>query len=142
MGNSIKINKVNFEDIQYFITVNNNAKKNTEQLIYLINTLPENDQKCVIPYTVLANEEERLIESLTGNRKIKIIIYGKNANDNKLEEKYKKLYNLGFLANQLYIYMGGLFEWGLLQDIYGQEEFQTTTYEIDILKNKPSKGLF
>jgi len=30
-----------------------------------------------------------------------------------------------------------LFEWLLLQDIYGSEEFPTTSHELDILKYKP-----
>jgi hypothetical protein len=36
----------------------------------------------------------------------------------------------------LYVYIGGLFEWLLLQDIYGDEEFPTTAKIIDILKYK------
>ena len=45
---------------------------------------------------------------------------------------------LGF--SQLYIYYGGLFEWLLLQDIYGND-FSTTTQNLDILKYRP-KPLF
>jgi len=66
-----------------------------------------------------------------------IIIYGKNANDNKSLEKYKQLISLGFV--NVYIYCGGLFEWLLLQDIYGEDEFPTTKKELDIIKYKPSK---
>ena len=32
--------------------------------------------------------------------------------------------------------MGGLFEWLLLQDIYGNDYFKTTTIENDFLKYK------
>jgi len=39
---------------------------------------------------------------------------------------------LGFL--NIYVYLGGIFEWLLLQDIYGDEEFPTTSKIIDILK--------
>ena len=39
----------------------------------------------------------------------------------------------------IYIYCGGLFEWVLLQDIYGEEEFPTTKKELDIIKYKPNK---
>ena len=39
----------------------------------------------------------------------------------------------------IYIYSGGLFEWLLLQDIYGEDEFPTTSKELDILKFKPVK---
>jgi hypothetical protein len=37
--------------------------------------------------------------------------------------------------------MGGLFEWLMLQDIYGSDEFPTTKKELDILKYKPNKML-
>ena len=45
--------------------------------------------------------------------------------------------SLGFI--NVYMYSGGLFEWLLLQDIYGDEEFPTTKKDIDILKYKPRK---
>ena len=41
---------------------------------------------------------------------------------------------LGF--QNVYIYVGGLFEWVLLQDIYGMEDFPTTKQERDHLKYK------
>ena len=37
----------------------------------------------------------------------------------------------------VYVYPGGLFEWLLLQDIYGEDNFPTTLKELDILKYKP-----
>jgi hypothetical protein len=37
------------------------------------------------------------------------------------------------------MYLGGMFEWMLLQDIYGKEDFPTTEEELDILKFKPKK---
>jgi len=43
---------------------------------------------------------------------------------------------LGF--TNVYVYPGGIFEWLLLQDIYGENEFPTTKIEIDILKFKPT----
>ena len=39
------------------------------------------------------------------------------------------------------LYIGGLFEWLLLQDIYGDDEFKTTKKELDILKFKPQSNL-
>ena len=41
----------------------------------------------------------------------------------------------------VYIYPGGLFEWLLLQDIYGSEDFPTTIVERDHLKFK-GKSMF
>ena len=66
-----------------------------------------------------------------------IIVYGKHSNDDKILLKYNQLVSLGFI--NVYMYSGGLFEWLLLQDIYGDEEFPTTKKDIDILKYKPRK---
>ena len=41
---------------------------------------------------------------------------------------------LGF--KNIYVYPGGMFEWLLLQDIYGDDLFQTTSKIQDILKYK------
>ena len=60
------------------------------------------------------------------------MIYGKNCNDEKLISKYKQLIDLGFI--NVNIYAGGMFEWLLLQDIYGDDNFPTTSRELDILK--------
>ena len=68
---------------------------------------------------------------------INIIIYGENCCDSKVINKYNQLYKLGF--KNLYVYIGGLFEWLLLQDIYGDDEFPTTTKILDILKYKGNK---
>jgi hypothetical protein len=70
---------------------------------------------------------------------VKIIIYGRNCNDEKIYSKYKQLNSLGFY--NVYIYSGGLFEWLMLQDIYGVDDFPTTKKELDILRFKPHKIL-
>ena len=129
MGNYQSIQKINFEKIQHIITTNNSENW------FIINTLNDNEQQCLLPYTVNIKEEESKInEFINNNKKINIIIYGRNSNDNKLYLKYNQLQKLGF--NNLYIYSGGLFEWLLLQDIYGFDEFPTTTKILDILKYK------
>ena len=64
----------------------------------------------------------------------KIIVYGKNNNDDKLFNKYQQLIGLGF--TNVHIYIGGIFEWLLLQEVYGNEQFPTTSSELDILKYK------
>jgi len=46
------------------------------------------------------------------------------------------LSGLGF--QDVYLYMGGMFEWLLLQDIYGADEFPTTNKFLDILYYKPN----
>ena len=133
MGNSQSLQKINYEDVQYVI-------KNSE--IYLIiNTLNETEQECLIPNTINVKNEEDIINKCIqyGNKKVKIIIYGRNSNDEKMYNKYQQLTTLGFY--NVYVYSGGLFEWLLLQDIYGADEFPTTKKELDILKFKSNKIL-
>ena len=130
MGNSQSMQKINYEDIQYVI-------KNQAHI--LINTLSEKEQECLIPNTINVNQEEEIINQLirNGNKQIKIIIYGRNCNDEKIYTKYNQLTSLGFY--NIFLYTGGIFEWLLLQDIYGVKEFPTTKKEIDLLKYKPNK---
>lgn len=133
MGTSQSIQKVSFEDVLY-------ATQNYNSYL-LINTLNINEQQCLIKNTVQIEKEELLINELlkTSNKNIKIIIYGKNCNDESIYKKYDQLIGLGF--KHVYLYLGGLFEWLMLQDIYGNEDFVTTKKELDILKYKPNKTL-
>ncbi len=134
MGNTQSSSiKINYEDIQYII-------KNQEGHL-LINTLSNSEQNCLITNTINVNNEENIINTYLkrGSKDIKIIIYGKNSNDDKIYNKYNQLTSLGF--HNVYIYTGGLFEWLMLQDIYGDTEFPTTKKELDILKFKPNKVL-
>lgn len=134
MGNSQSSSiKINYEDVQFII-------KNPEGHL-LINTLSGSEQSCLIINTININNEENIINSCIkrGAKDIKIVIYGKNSNDEKLYNKYSQLTSLGFY--NVYIYTGGLFEWLMLQDIYGEKEFPTTKKELDILKYKPNKVL-
>ena len=126
MGQSQSIKKVNFEDIQQTITTNNKY--------LLINTLKIEEQKCLIKGTISPDKEISVINSNLNNTNLRIIIYGKNAADETIYKKYNQLIKLGFY--NIYLYPGGVFEWLLLQDIYGDENFQTTTSERDILKYK------
>ena len=128
MGNNVSINRINFKDMQYAISNN----------MIIINTLDINNQDCLIKNTLKPDEEINVINDLIQkkNKKKKIIIYGENSSDNSIVKKYYQLQKLGI--NNIFIYMGGLFEWLLLQDIYGNDQFPTTTEIIDILKYKGS----
>ena len=57
-----------------------------------------------------------------------------NSSDETCAKKCEQLLKLGFY--HIYIYGGGLFEWLLLQDIYGAELFPTTALKVDFLKYK------
>jgi len=127
---SEKNNKIGYEDVLYAI---NNVQKHL-----LINTLSNDLQSCLITTTMSIDNEtyilNQIIEKQQFNDKT-IIVYGTNSTDDSVDKKYKQLLNLGF--TNIYIYNGGLFEWLLMQDIYGQENFSTTSSTLDILKYKP-----
>jgi len=131
MGNGQSMQKINFEDVQ-------TAYKNPE-IYLLINTLSDLDQGCLILNTVNVQQEEILINKHMRNKSVRIIIYGRNSNDEKIYKKYQQLTGLGFM--NVYIYLGGLFEWLMLQDIYGFDEFPTNTRQLDFLKYKPAQKL-
>ena len=90
MGISQSTQKINFEDLQFVL-------KNNESHI-LINTLNILEQDCLIPNTINASQEEVIINKLlkNGNKNIKIIIYGKNCNDENIYKKQTQLTSLGF----------------------------------------------
>jgi len=127
----MSIRKVGFEDIQFVI-------KHKKRNYILINTLTITEQNCLIPGTIAIKDEEAIINKHL-NKNIHIIIYGKNANDESIFKKYEQLLTLG--CGSVFVYTGGLFEWLLLQDIYGKEEFPTTSDELDILKYR-SESIF
>jgi hypothetical protein len=128
MGNkSSSVRKIGFEDVKYLLTRGNK--------FIIINTLDERDQGCLIKGTTLPREEVEIINKALSNPNLTIVIYGKNYSDDSIYEKYHKLLGLGFV--NVYVYPGGIFEWLLLQDIYGGTEFPTTSKELDLLKYKP-----
>ena len=132
MGNINSYNKLNFEDIQQAIS-------NSSSYV-IITTVNANSYTCFIQGTIPIETEETVINSLLNSGKYKdinIIVYGLNCNDLSIYTKVKQLKSLGF--NKVFIYIGGLFEWLLLQDIYGTTNFQTTRVEKDLLKYKPVK---
>lgn len=92
--------------------------------IILLNTLSSEDQKYLIKGTLNAMYEIGIMnEQLKKNKNVEIIIYGKDHYDISVIKKYNQLKKLGF--KNVSIYFGGLFEWALLQDIYGSSNFQT-----------------
>ena len=144
MGSSASISKVNYEDIQCICRTANPMSQHMHSNYYatthLINTLPPGMQSCLIPGTLPIDEEEARMNAMLSEPQGKdreIIVYGKNANDDTVVKKYQQLTNLGF--KNVRVYPGGMFEWLLLQDIYGAASFPTTCKELDILKYKPPK---
>ncbi len=116
MGNIYSSFKTyNFKEIQKKIKSND---------VIIISTLPDNEQSYLIYGTLSASKEADHINSiLKKNKNQEIIIYGRNYSDMSVIRKYNELKKLGFI--NVYIYFGGLFEWALLQDIYGTSNFMT-----------------
>ena len=126
MGNSVTFRKINFEDMQKVINNKN---------YIVINTLDLSEQKCLIKGTIDSkHEEETINQKLNTCKNISIVIYGKNSNDETVYKKHTQLASLGF--TNIFIYTGGIFEWLLLQDIYGDDNFPSTSKDLDILRYK------
>ena len=126
MGNKIGYHKIGFETLQKHILHN----------ALIINTLDSSKQNCLIAGTILYQEEEGYVNSLlNGDKKENIILYGMNCLDESVIKKAEQLIELGF--TNIFIYVGGLFEWLLLKDIYGEENFPTIGDELELLKFKP-----
>ena len=127
------IQKIGFEDIKY-------AHQNSDKYIF-INTLPPNLQQYLIKNTIPIETEEKIINNIIDDyetKNIHVFIYGKNSIDDSSNVKANQLLGLGF--TNVYVYSGGLFEWLLLQDVYGKTEFPIIGGNcIDILKYRPEK---
>ena len=135
MGNSESlIKKVNFDDIIII------SLKNAHILIHVMD---KENEELLIKGTLTINEEIEKVNSLLSFRKmdVTIVIYGKNTDDiSKVIGRYRQLRDMGF--SNVYVYLGGLFEWLLLQEIYGNEEIKTNIVcKKNILDYKPSRGL-
>jgi hypothetical protein len=123
MGNVIQ--RASFEDVEAA----------QEGAAVIITVLAEHET-VLIKGTVPFDEEVARVEHAI-RRKEHIIVYGRNSNDEAVYKKYDQLVKLG---GRPLVYTGGLFEWLLLQDIYG-DRIQTTTKTLDLLKYRPPKGI-
>ena len=121
-----KASLINFERMQEIIKMNNSL---------IINTLKDDMQHCLLKHTIHAKEEVKRVEKGLKTSQ-PCVIYGMHHYDATLVRKYQQLKNLG--AEVILVYGGGMFEWLLLQDIYGNEEFPTSGRELDLLKYKPN----
>lgn len=129
------------DNIEYFTFEDVQSCLNNKDYI-IINTLPLNEQDCLIINTINGNNEEQLLNDMLYDTSIpdkKIIIYGKNLYDNTTIKKINQLKSYG--VKNIFLYKGGIFEWLLLQDIYGNSNFPTTTTVLDILKFRPNKKI-
>lgn len=111
----------------------------------LINTLPSTEQGVLIKGTLTAREEEEFVNEFLSKYSESpkfIVLYGRNSCDDTPRKKHAQLLSLGI--NEVFIYTGGLFEWLLLQDVYGPAEFPTQSSQsgmVDILAYRPRRRI-
>ena len=130
---------VNFKDLQYWLLYK--KEKDEKKDLIIINTLPDNNQNCLIKNTLSLHTEVNTINTLIKNaNNIMIVIYGKHIHDHTTIKKYTQLTQLGF--NKVYIYEGGLFEWICLHDIYGEELFPIDGVIQNPIDFEPDYNLF
>ena len=137
-----KTTTASFEDIQDLLSQPQEKTQGPKTANKtLINILPSAEQDCLIKGTLSIGVEEHTINDWVKSGKAVdhcIILYGKNTDDAaRLEKKRRDLRALGF--HDVFVYPVGLFEWLLLQDIYGKELFPTTSHVLDILAFRPSR---
>ena len=119
---------IGFEDV----------KKAIHKKYILLNVLPNNMQSVLIKGSLTIDSEEQVINEMINNYNVPdapVIVYGFNGGDTKVQEKCQQLRGLGL--SDVYVYSGGLFEWLLLNELYGDEEFPVENSDgkrIDILK--------
>lgn len=107
MGQSSSYPICSFQELQ--------TRKDT---FILLNTLPLNRQHYLIKGTLPGIEESvKMNDYLYKNKNIPIVLYGIDCNDRSVLKKFTQLKTLGF--TQVSMYRGGLFEWSLLQEVYG-----------------------
>jgi hypothetical protein len=130
---------VGFEDIKKIISC---PKK--EYL--LINTMDADSQDVTIKSTLECDKEETTVNNVLNDYRVPdmpIVVYGKNCADMSVEKKREQL--IGFGLKDVFIYYGGLFEWLLLNELYGDEEFPLQGNKcgnhVDILKYRPPNKL-
>lgn len=125
---------VGFEDVLHTL-------KNPDGYV-LVNTLATTNQSVLIKGTLTTLEEESFVnEYLTKyvEKPKTIVLYGLNTCDTTAQEKRTQLLSLGI--SDVVVYAGGLFEWLLLQDIYGMNEFPTTSKAADLLAYRPRRKI-
>ena len=136
---------LNFQDMQQLLKYYQQhaqiptTSPNSHEVGLLINPLPIDEQKCILPYTMSPEKETEYINTLIAEKKTdvsKIIVYGKHCNDFSVLKKQAQLQSLGF--TNVFVYLGGMFEWLLLQDFFSTALFPTTTIEKDLLVFMPA----
>ena len=130
-GTKDVVKVIGFEDMLVLLRSN----------VVLLNTLERREQTCLIRGTVHADDEEQTMNTMLTSTDTLVtdrlvVVYGRHNLDPKPVEKAKMLRTLGL--TRLLVYRGGLFEWLLLQEVFGPEQFPTEgTACTDLLLYRP-----
>ena len=129
MGNSTSLYSLHckYNIIQDYVCIPDNYCIDFGERVYLITVMDRNESDKVIKGTIPFNEEESTMNSIIKQNKVDnvtVIVYGKDACDERIYTKAKQMMELGF--NRIRIYTGGMFEWNLLVELYGDENFPTS----------------
>jgi len=137
------VSNIGFDDILV-------ALKDKTRYIF-ISTMPVDMQNALIPNTIPCSDEATTINRIMdefNTAKYTLIVYGKNACDTDPSKKYEQLWNLGF--SDIHIFPGGMFEYILLNDMYGEKLFPISgsngtgspVVTVDIMTYRPIKNIF
>lgn len=131
--------RIGFDDVLYMI-----PRVGPSRPFLLINTLPPDDQDFLIKGTLACHIEESTINAILDDFRIDlgkylIVVYGRHCADATVDRKREQLVKLGF--KRVFVYYGGMFEWCLLQDVYGEDVFlvNDVTKKKDLLHFAPAK---
>lgn len=134
-SSSVFPKRVGFEDVLFAMKQRN---------CLLMNTMPREEQDYLIAHTIRFHEEETRINNIIDDNvqhQYIVIIYGRNTMDETIEKRYSQMIHLGFHKSNVWIYYGGLFEYSMLQEMFGQEMFPSIGTCRDLLKYKPKQFL-
>jgi hypothetical protein len=130
---SLNNRAIGFDDM--LVCIRNPAKYS------IIHTMPATESDLIKGTLGVAEEEAFMNEYLSKYVETPktIVLYGRNSCDDSVGRKRAQLLSLGI--SDVYVYVGGMFEWVLLQDIYGEDEFPTTGAVKDILAFRTRRTL-
>jgi len=127
---SVDMRLANFEDVLLVI------KRKSGSI--LMTTMIPGTKPLIVGTLEPTDEVDTINRYIANHTDILIVIYGENNTDISPLKKKRQLDGLGF--TKVFVYGGGMFEWLLLQDIYGTDSFRTTSAPNDLLTYRGGEG--
>ena len=113
MGASISFNVVNHQGVLDALKEGN----------ILITVISNHTDATLIKGTLGEAEELRHVNEIIRKKNLdeRIFVYGENCSDSRVYSKARQLKKLGL--KEVFVYTGGIFEWMLLGEVFGQDQF-------------------